>query len=123
MRSSLRKSYRREFSQSSHKGDAVQEQLEEELQEEGGQQSSWLDIVRSTRKQWPIIAIALIFSVIRGVTLPAFSLLYGYVFDMFSGPRDELRPRSVIAMILYIVIGLGNGIAALFSVRFTLSIS
>lgn len=117
LRNSLRRSYRREFSQSSHKGDAVQEYLEEELEEEGGQQSSWLEIVRSTRNQWPIIAIAIFFAIIRGIVLPAFSLVYGYVFDMFNGPRDELRHRSIIAMVLYIAIGVANGFAAFFSVR------
>jgi hypothetical protein len=65
--------------------------LKIELAEEGVRKARWIDIARHARlvklnwrevcsKDWCLFAVAIAFSVLRGLMMPLFSLVFGQIF-------------------------------------------
>uniref|UniRef100_A0A0R3RLD7 ABC-type xenobiotic transporter n=1 Tax=Elaeophora elaphi TaxID=1147741 RepID=A0A0R3RLD7_9BILA len=75
--------------------------------------TSILDILKFARKELPIVAVALIFTVIRGLTWPLYTIIYGRTFLSFSSlDKSKTTGDSELNAILYLILGTVSGFSA-----------
>ncbi|KAK5982966.1 ABC transmembrane type-1 domain-containing protein, partial [Trichostrongylus colubriformis] len=70
----------RSISRPSEARDQELEDLEEEAEKNKVKGASLLDILKYARPEWLQLVIALIFAMVRGMTFPVFSIIYGRMF-------------------------------------------
>ncbi|KAF1747318.1 hypothetical protein GCK72_023780 [Caenorhabditis remanei] len=91
------------------------ESAREEMIEEGGMEASMMDIFRfAGPEKWKII-IALIFTLIRGVTWPAFSIVYGQLFKVFAEGGDDLPENAFISSLWFLLLAFTSGLTTFVS--------
>uniref|UniRef100_A0A158QN29 ABC-type xenobiotic transporter n=1 Tax=Haemonchus placei TaxID=6290 RepID=A0A158QN29_HAEPC len=89
------------------------ESARDNLIEEGGMEASLLDILCYAKPELPMAGIALIFALIRGLTWPLFSIVYGKLFLLFSNPDpNALANGTIFNSICFLLLGIGSGITA-----------
>nr|AFX93749.1 P-glycoprotein 3 [Haemonchus contortus] len=89
------------------------ESARDNLIEEGGMEASLLDILCYAKPELPMAGIALIFALIRGLTWPLFSIVYGKLFLLFSNPDpNALANGNIFNSICFLLLGIGSGITA-----------
>ncbi|VDM49693.1 unnamed protein product [Toxocara canis] len=84
--------------------------IRDDLEDEGAKEASLLQILNFSRKELPTVGIALIFTFIRGLSWPIFSIIYGRTFLALSLiDEKDVTSNTVINSILFIVLGLAAG--------------
>ncbi|RCN29758.1 ABC transporter transmembrane region [Ancylostoma caninum] len=79
--------------------------------EEGAMEASLLDIFSYAKPELPMAFLALIITIIRGLTWPLFSIIYGKLFLLLSNPDPEqLASGSIINAVLFMVLAIGSGL-------------
>ncbi|CAJ0931784.1 unnamed protein product, partial [Mesorhabditis belari] len=91
--------------------------LEDEVAEEKAAPSSILDILKFARPEWLWLLVALCCSIIRGLTFPIFSLVYGRMFKMLSSddPPDVMKHHALINGLYFWGIGISCLLSAMTS--------
>nr|CDP91685.1 Bm7476 [Brugia malayi] len=72
--------------------------------------ASIFDILKFAGKELPIIAVALIFTILRGLSWPIFSIIYGRTFLALSSlDNDKMIKDTALNAILYLILGIVGG--------------
>ncbi|KAK6018906.1 hypothetical protein OSTOST_15477, partial [Ostertagia ostertagi] len=92
------------------------ENLEEEADEKKVKGASLLDILKYARQEWCQLAVALILAVVRGMTFPVFSIIYGRMFKtLTSGSNSEKLHGAAMNAIWFSLLGVSTGISTMIS--------
>ncbi|VDM54231.1 unnamed protein product [Angiostrongylus costaricensis] len=87
------------------------ESAREEMMDEGGMEASSLDILTYARPELPMAFVAMIFTVLRGLTWPIFSIIYGKLFLLLSNPDPTMLARgNVTNSVFFMLLAIGSGI-------------
>ncbi|ULT80912.1 hypothetical protein L3Y34_011051 [Caenorhabditis briggsae] len=87
----------------------------EEMFEEGAMEASMMDIFRFAKpEKWNVI-IALIVTLIRGITWPAFSVVYGQLFKVFAEGGEDLPTNAFVSSLWFILLAFTSGITTFIS--------
>ncbi|TKR64356.1 hypothetical protein L596_024906 [Steinernema carpocapsae] len=86
------------------------EEKEYELEDEGEEKASLVDIFKFSKPEMPLVGFALVATVLRGLSWPIFSIIYGKMFLALSSPgltetATDTVMNSVSFMILAVVAG------------------
>ncbi|XP_072010360.1 ATP-dependent translocase ABCB1 isoform X8 [Engystomops pustulosus] len=93
---------------SSKKSAADEEENENNKGEEVVEQVppvSFFKIMKLNKPEWPYFVVGLICALINGATQPAFAIIFSKVIGVFSGPEDEIRTKSNLFCLMFLVIG------------------
>ncbi|CAG9532752.1 unnamed protein product [Cercopithifilaria johnstoni] len=72
--------------------------------------ASIFDVLKFAKKEWPIIAVALAFTIVRGLSWPVFSIIYGRTFLALSSLEiDKMIKDTALNVILYLILGIVGG--------------
>ncbi|KAK6051410.1 hypothetical protein COOONC_11086, partial [Cooperia oncophora] len=92
------------------------EDLEEEAEEKKVKGASLLDILKYARQEWLQLAVALVFAMVRGMTFPVFSIIYGRMFrTLTSGSDSQKLHGATMNAIWFSVLGISSGISTMIS--------
>ncbi|CAI2356592.1 unnamed protein product [Caenorhabditis sp. 36 PRJEB53466] len=91
------------------------ESAREEMYEEGGMEASMIDIFKFARPEKRNIVIALIFTLIRGATWPAFSVVYGQLFKVFAEGGEDLPTNAFISSLWFILLAVTSSVSTFIS--------
>uniref|UniRef100_A0AC35U4S4 Multidrug resistance protein 1 n=1 Tax=Rhabditophanes sp. KR3021 TaxID=114890 RepID=A0AC35U4S4_9BILA len=94
----------------------IVEDLKEELKEEKADSSSLMEIMRFAKEEHLYMIISAIFSLVRGLTFPIFSIVYGQMFKTLTlgNDTDKLHGASLDA-IWFTLIGVSAAISTFVS--------
>ncbi|RCN31295.1 ABC transporter, ATP-binding protein, partial [Ancylostoma caninum] len=96
--------------------DSELDHLEEEAAEKKVEDASILDIIKYARKEWPELMVALGLSVVRGMTFPIFSIIYGRMFKtLTAGTNAEKLHGAMMNALWFTILGISSGISTLIS--------
>uniref|UniRef100_A0A1I8ESW6 ABC-type xenobiotic transporter n=1 Tax=Wuchereria bancrofti TaxID=6293 RepID=A0A1I8ESW6_WUCBA len=71
---------------------------------------SIFDILKFAGKELPIIAVSLIFTILKGLSWPIFSIIYGRTFLALSSlDNDKMVEDTALNAILYLILGIVGG--------------
>ncbi|KAK6732942.1 hypothetical protein RB195_016988 [Necator americanus] len=99
------------ISTSTHETEWEIESAREDMLEEGAMEASLLDIFSYAKPELPMALVALIITIIRGLTWPLFSIVYGKFFLLLSSSDPEtLASGSVTNAILFMALAFVSGI-------------
>lgn len=87
----------------------------EEMIEEGAMEASLIDIFKYAAPEKRSIIVALIFTLARGLTWPAFSIIYGILFKILSEGGDDMVERSLMNSLWFIFLAVFSSIATVVS--------
>ncbi|KAF8362844.1 pgp-4 [Pristionchus pacificus] len=68
---------------------SIQSFLQEEASEEKADPSSLWTIIQYAREEWCMLIFGVLLSIVRGMTFPMFSIIYGQMFNSLSTGTDE----------------------------------
>uniref|UniRef100_A0A915ANQ4 Uncharacterized protein n=1 Tax=Parascaris univalens TaxID=6257 RepID=A0A915ANQ4_PARUN len=92
--------------------DRAVEDIKEEAEEHRVEPSGIIEIIRFSRKEWPILIFALVGSIAKGFTFPIFSIIYGAMFKSLSLPsEEEMMAGARMNAVYFSLLGVGAGIA------------
>uniref|UniRef100_A0A1I7SYH1 ABC-type xenobiotic transporter n=1 Tax=Caenorhabditis tropicalis TaxID=1561998 RepID=A0A1I7SYH1_9PELO len=91
------------------------ESAREEMIEEGAMEASMMDIFRFAKPEKWNIVIALVFTLIRGVTWPAFSVVYGQLFKVFAEGGENLPYNAFISSLWFLLLAVTSGVTTFIS--------
>ncbi|KAF1747317.1 hypothetical protein GCK72_023779 [Caenorhabditis remanei] len=91
------------------------ESAREEMIEEGAMEASLVDIFKYSSPEMRNVAIALVFTFIRGLTWPAFSIVYGQLFRILSAGGDDVSSKALLNSLWFILLAFTSGISTLVS--------
>ncbi|EYC17794.1 hypothetical protein Y032_0029g1873 [Ancylostoma ceylanicum] len=112
----MSKKLSRAISRVSEVTDSELDHLEEEAAEKKVEDASILDIIKYARKEWPELVVALALSVVRGMTFPVFSIIYGRMFKtLTAGTNAEKLHGAMMNALWFTILGLSSGISTLIS--------
>lgn len=88
------------------------------MEADGVVTKGFLDIYKNAEGYYMHLAIGVICAIIRGLELPALSLIFGYVFEAFTMVPygADMMHRLAMAVIIFCSVGLGVFIFQLFAV-------
>ncbi|OQV23113.1 Multidrug resistance protein 1 [Hypsibius exemplaris] len=93
--------------------DSVEEKMKE-LKEEDGETPTFFRMLRENTPEWRWIAAGTLGSAILGSGMPAYSLLYGQIFEEFSSSDEELLKRAgIFWSLMFLALGGANGVGHL----------
>ncbi|GMS77892.1 hypothetical protein PENTCL1PPCAC_67, partial [Pristionchus entomophagus] len=75
--------------------------IQDEASKEKVDPSSLWTIIQYARKEWWMLIFGVFFSIIRGLTFPIFSIIYGQMFATFSGGSNEDKLHSAMINAVY----------------------
>ena len=88
--------------------------IQEDLDDIGGQKAKLSDIIHYSRPEWAKLAFGLLCSVMRGVSWPLFSIIYGRLFLLLStattGQSDEFNNSMWIISTGFALLGIFAGL-------------
>lgn len=88
------------------------EDIKEEAEEHKVEPSGIIEIIRFSRKEWPLLIFALVGSIAKGFTFPIFSIIYGAMFKSLSLPSDDEKMAGARMNAIYFsILGICAGIA------------
>ncbi|KAK5986122.1 hypothetical protein GCK32_011069, partial [Trichostrongylus colubriformis] len=88
------------------------ESARDNMVEEGGMEASLLDIFAYAKPELPMAGIGLLCALLRGLTWPLFSIIYGKLFLLLSNPSPEaLASGNVLNSVLFFLLAIGSGLA------------
>ena len=79
---------------------------------------SLLRVMKANAKEWWLILLGLLGSLILGCIYPAFAIFFGEVFEVFTRPADEILDGLHLWAGLFIVLGVVSGAGVFFKVCF-----
>ncbi|CAL2049482.1 unnamed protein product [Caenorhabditis brenneri] len=91
------------------------ESAREEMFEEGAMEASMIDIFKFAKPEKWNIVIALIFTLIRGITWPAFSVVYGQLFKVFAEGGEDLPTNALISSLWFLLLAITSGLTTFIS--------
>nr|CAA46191.1 P-glycoprotein C [Caenorhabditis elegans] len=91
------------------------ENAREEMIEEGAMEASLFDIFKYASPEMRNIIISLVFTLIRGFTWPAFSIVYGQLFKILSAGGDDVSIKALLNSLWFILLAFTGGISTLIS--------
>ncbi|CAI5456136.1 unnamed protein product [Caenorhabditis angaria] len=91
------------------------ESAREEMLEEGGMEASLLDIFRYASPEMRNVGIALVFTFIRGLTWPIFSIVYGQLFKILSAGGDNISSAALLNSLWFVLLAISSGISTFIS--------
>uniref|UniRef100_A0A1I7S460 ABC transmembrane type-1 domain-containing protein n=1 Tax=Bursaphelenchus xylophilus TaxID=6326 RepID=A0A1I7S460_BURXY len=117
LRESIRMSFKRDFMESQHLGDAETEALEIEVTKEGAMHFSMTQLFREARFLWGTLGIAVGCCIFNSISLPVNALLYGLAFALFDdrNREDKLWP-AFLFFLMFLVLAFISFFAAWFTV-------
>ncbi|CAL1269177.1 unnamed protein product [Larinioides sclopetarius] len=83
--------------------------LEEDLQEENIKPASGLQIIKENKQEWKEIVVGFLASVLAGVIMPSFAMLYGEIFHTLSLTGDDMKNSAFFWSMMFLVLA---GLAA-----------
>ncbi|CAD5219768.1 unnamed protein product [Bursaphelenchus okinawaensis] len=116
LRESVRRSFKRDFMESSHLGDAETEELEMEIEKEGIFQFSMSQLFQEARFLWKTLAMAIACCVFNALAMPINALLYGLAFALFD---DGDRANKLLPAFWFFLMFVALGVVSMFSTWFT----
>ncbi|VDK59733.1 unnamed protein product [Anisakis simplex] len=69
------------FTRSVSKPDEQVDRLKEELVEEGARKATWKEILHEAKGEYCLLLTAILFSILRGLMMPVFSIVFGQMFQ------------------------------------------
>ncbi|CAI2356591.1 unnamed protein product [Caenorhabditis sp. 36 PRJEB53466] len=91
------------------------ESAREEMIEEGAMEASLVDIFKYASPEMRNVIIALVFTLIRGLTWPAFSIIYGQLFKILSAGGDDVSVKALLNSLWFLLLAFTSGISTLVS--------
>ncbi|EGT30541.1 CBN-PGP-3 protein [Caenorhabditis brenneri] len=91
------------------------ESAREEMIEEGAMEASLVDIFKYSSPEMRNVLIALVFTLIRGLTWPAFSIVYGQLFKILSAGGDDVSIKALLNSLWFLLLAFTSGISTLIS--------
>uniref|UniRef100_A0A1I7SYH3 ABC-type xenobiotic transporter n=1 Tax=Caenorhabditis tropicalis TaxID=1561998 RepID=A0A1I7SYH3_9PELO len=91
------------------------ESAREEMIEEGAMEASLVDIFKYASPEMRNVLIALVFTFIRGLTWPAFSIVYGQLFRILSAGGDDVSIKALLNSLWFLLLAVTSGISTLIS--------
>uniref|UniRef100_A0A914ZGI6 ABC-type xenobiotic transporter n=1 Tax=Parascaris univalens TaxID=6257 RepID=A0A914ZGI6_PARUN len=109
----MRRKISRQISRSASKPDEQADRLKEELAAEGVKGARWREIVREAKGEHFLLISAILFSILRGLMMPIFSIVFGQMFRTFSmADLDEMSKSSFRNALFFVALGLIQGTSA-----------
>ncbi|CAB3411421.1 unnamed protein product [Caenorhabditis bovis] len=100
----------RAFSLTSERLDAELERLQAEAERASADESGLLEILQYAKPEWSYMVLALVLSILRGLTFPIFSILYGKMFKtLAAGSNEEKLHNAAINSIYFVTLGILSG--------------
>ncbi|VDP59950.1 unnamed protein product, partial [Heligmosomoides polygyrus] len=88
----------------------------EEVKEEKVKGASILDIIKYAREEWCSLSVALALAMVRGMTFPVFSIIYGRMFKtLTSGSNAEKLHGATMNAVWFSLLGISSGITTFIS--------
>ncbi|CAD6199817.1 unnamed protein product [Caenorhabditis auriculariae] len=110
LRKKISKRLSRAFSLTAERLDAELEALQHEAAEESAEESGLLEIMHYAKPEWKYMLFALILSILRGLTFPIFSVLYGRMFrTLSSGTNVEKMASAKKNALFFTLLGIESG--------------
>ena len=72
--------------------------------------------MKANAKEWWLILLGLLGSLVLGTVFPAFALIFGKIIEVFARPPDEILGALHIWAGLFIVLGVVSGAGVFFKV-------
>ncbi|CAL2049481.1 unnamed protein product [Caenorhabditis brenneri] len=91
------------------------ESAREEMIEEGAMEASLVDIFKYSSPEMRNVLIALVFTLIRGLTWPSFSIVYGQLFKILSAGGDDVSIKALLNSLWFLLLAFTSGISTLIS--------
>uniref|UniRef100_A0A1I7US64 ABC transporter ATP-binding protein n=1 Tax=Caenorhabditis tropicalis TaxID=1561998 RepID=A0A1I7US64_9PELO len=82
------------------------EEVQRVMEEDGVITSGYLDIFKNAEGNYWYLSIGTVFAIMRGSELALLAILFGYVFEAFEKPDDEMTHALGIVFILYGCLGI-----------------
>ncbi|KAF1748491.1 hypothetical protein GCK72_024958 [Caenorhabditis remanei] len=82
------------------------EEVQRVMEEDGVITSGYMDIFKNAQGNYWYLSIGTVFAIMRGSELALLAILFGYVFEAFEKPDDEMTSALGIVFILYGALGL-----------------
>uniref|UniRef100_A0A1I7V2Y6 p-glycoprotein n=1 Tax=Caenorhabditis tropicalis TaxID=1561998 RepID=A0A1I7V2Y6_9PELO len=93
--------------------------LKKELEEEGAVKANLFKILKYARPEWMYIFFAIIAALIQGAVMPAFSLFFSQIINVFSNPdRDQMKKDGHFWALMFLVLAAVQGTSMLFQCAF-----
>lgn len=81
------------------------EEVQRVMEEDGVITSGYLDIFKNAEGNYWFLSIGTIFAIMRGSELALLAIMFGYVFEAFELPDDQMTSALGIVFILYGALG------------------
>ncbi|CAB3399755.1 unnamed protein product [Caenorhabditis bovis] len=91
------------------------ESAREEMIDEGGMEASLIDIFKYARPEMKMVFIAVALTIVRGLTWPVFSIIYGRLFKILSNGGDDLSSRALLNSLWFLLLAIVSGLSTYFS--------
>ncbi|EGT46719.1 hypothetical protein CAEBREN_29443 [Caenorhabditis brenneri] len=82
------------------------EEVQRVMEEDGVITSGYMDIFKNAEGNYWYLSIGTIFAIMRGSELALLAILFGFVFEAFEKPADEMTGALGIVFLLYGLLGL-----------------
>ncbi|KAF1755254.1 hypothetical protein GCK72_021823 [Caenorhabditis remanei] len=93
--------------------------LKKELEEEGAVKANLFKILKYARPEWIYIFFAIIAALIQGAVMPAFSLFFSQIINVFSNPdREQMKKDGHFWALMFLVLAAIQGTSMLFQCAF-----
>uniref|UniRef100_A0A0M3KCV2 ABC-type xenobiotic transporter n=1 Tax=Anisakis simplex TaxID=6269 RepID=A0A0M3KCV2_ANISI len=90
-------------------------EIKEEAEQHNVRSAGICEILRFARHEWHLLIFALVASILKGFTFPAFSILYGRMFMSLSQPDNEEKLNGAQWNAIYFtILGVSAGLVTFF---------
>ncbi|CAI2352724.1 unnamed protein product [Caenorhabditis sp. 36 PRJEB53466] len=93
--------------------------LKKELEEEGAVKANLFRILKYARPEWMFIFLAIISALIQGAVMPAFSLFFSQIINVFANPnKAQMKKDGHFWALMFLVLAAVQGLSMLFQCAF-----